>query len=97
MNPSTKTHEHGGRSSDSDSDSGSEPVSRAAQAESLVTSYVRADPYGSLGVAVGVGFLVGGGMWKLVARSVLGLGTRVALNAFLASFMNRRALNPHKE
>ena len=61
---------------------GHETVERA---QSMLIDRVRRDPYATLGIAAGVGLLVGGGMWRLFARSVVGLGTRLAVGAIVAT------------
>lgn len=38
-------------------------------------------PYRTLGIAVGLGLVVGGGMWRLLARSLLGIGARTLVAA----------------
>jgi ElaB/YqjD/DUF883 family membrane-anchored ribosome-binding protein len=52
-----------------------------------VKHYVRKQahqrPYTTLGVAAGVGFILGGGLTLRVGSTLLGIGARVALNSVL--------------
>ena len=57
---------------------------------------VQQDPYATLGIAVGLGLLVGGGMWRLVARSLLGLGTRLAVSTVVTSLLDRTSTEHHR-
>ena len=49
----------------------------------LVRKQMRQRPYTALGVAAGVGFILGGGLTVRVGSTLLGLGARVALNSLL--------------
>ena len=66
------------------------PASEMGQrALSVLSARVQEDPYATLGIALGVGLLIGGGMWRLLARSMVGLGTRVAIGAVVASVIQQ--------
>lgn len=64
----------------------------AARAATAVRMRVQDAPYLTLGAAIGLGLIVGGGLWKPVARSLVGLGARIALATVVPAMIDR--INP---
>ena len=74
------------------------PVAEAVdRARTMLSTRVRNDPYATIGIAAGLGLLVGGGMWRLFARSLLGLGTRVAISTVVTSLIDRTSNHQRQE
>lgn len=48
----------------------------AAEAASQLQRRLEERPFQTLGVAVGLGVILGAGMWRLLARSMLDIGAR---------------------
>jgi len=52
--------------------------------ESVLRARMRRQPYATLAVAAGVGYVLGGGMPPFVLRALLGFGGRVAIDNLIA-------------
>ena len=67
---------------------GSAPQEDDAQAIARVSEVLRhkmaAHPYQTLGAALGLGFFVGGGLWKPLGRALLGWGAKMAVAAAIS-------------
>jgi ElaB/YqjD/DUF883 family membrane-anchored ribosome-binding protein len=53
---------------------------------SLLRDRLDRQPYATLAVAAGVGYVLGGGMPTLLVRSLIGMGGRLALEQAIARF-----------
>ena len=100
--PTTTTHRPRGAGAPADmvgdlSEFGDLGRKAAEQASQALVARVRDEPYPMIAIAAGLGLLIGGGMWRLVARSVLGLGTRVALAAVASAVTSRITPNNNQQ
>lgn len=59
--------------------------------ESVLRDRMRSQPYATLAVAAGVGYVLGGGMPPFVLRALLGFGGRVAIDNFIAQLATGNA------
>ena len=55
------------------------------QCSAKVRDHLEEKPYQALAVAVGVGFVLGAGLWRHLARSLVNVGGRLAVTAVVAS------------
>jgi len=62
----------------------------ARDAETFVRTQTTQRPYVSLGVAAGVGFVLGGGLSPKLTATLLGLGGRILVNAVLREVAESR-------
>ena len=62
----------------------------------IVRANVQQAPYASLGLALGVGLILGGGMWRVLARSLVGTGARLAVALVVPALIERNQ-NPQQE
>ncbi len=54
-----------------------------------VTSWVRERPFTGLGIAFGIGYLLGGGLWSRTTARVLGMGARYGLGALARNLITQ--------
>ena len=74
------------------------PIAEAVdRACTVLSTRVQRDPYATIGIAVGLGLLVGGGMWRLFARSLVGLGTRIAVTTVVTSLLESTSTETRQE
>jgi len=66
-------------------------------ADELARGWLEANPYATLAVAAGVGYVLGGGLPHIVVRRALGLGSRMAIDMMLARAMTRGGSGPAGE
>ena len=66
----------------------------ASRAAATLRAQVQDAPYVTLGAAIGLGLVIGGGLWRPVARSLVGLGARLALSAVVPVLFDRIHPNP---
>ena len=50
----------------------------SARASAALSARVQQYPYRTLGLGLGLGLVIGAGMWKVLARSMLGVGVQFA-------------------
>ena len=55
----------------------------------MVRANVRQAPYASLGIALGLGMIIGGGMWRVLARTLVGTGARFAVAVVVPALLDR--------
>ncbi len=67
----------------------------AARALGVLGRRMKATPYPFLGVAAAVGFILGGGLWGRLGRTLISAGARVALTMFVRSALSAESLAPH--
>ena len=61
----------------------------AERATATLRARVQDAPYVTLGAAIGLGLVIGGGLWRPIARSIVGLGARVALSTVVPALIDR--------
>lgn len=67
----------------------------AARTVAVLRARVQAAPYFTLGAAIGLGIVAGGGAWRPLAGSLFRLGARFALTALVPAMIDRIDLSPH--
>jgi ElaB/YqjD/DUF883 family membrane-anchored ribosome-binding protein len=60
-------------------------------AEDLAREWLDVNPYASLAVAAGLGYVLGGGLPHVVIRRAFGIGSRMAVDMMLARVLTRDA------
>jgi hypothetical protein len=65
----------------------STPEEAGAGGSAILRARVQEDPYRTLGLALGLGLVIGSGMWKVLARSLLGVGARLAVAAVVPAML----------
>jgi hypothetical protein len=55
----------------------------------VARGWLEPNPYASLVVALGVGYVLGGGLPRVMVRRALGLGSRMAMDMMLARMLTR--------
>jgi len=61
----------------------------ARRATATLRASVQEAPYSTLGAAVGVGLVAGGGLWRPLGRALVGFGARIALSAVVPALIDR--------
>ncbi len=61
----------------------------AARAATMLRTRMDQAPYQTIGIAIGLGVVLGGGMWRLLARSLLGLGARAFVAQVIPSISDQ--------
>ena len=54
---------------------------------------VKTNPYGTLAAAVGVGYVLGGGVFSSTTRRLVGLGLRVGLRLGALAFLKQQLIS----
>ena len=60
----------------------------ARRAAATLRARVQDAPYPTLGLAMGLGAVIGGGLWRPVARALVGVGARLALTAVVPALID---------
>ena len=61
----------------------------ARRATATLRASVQEAPYSTLGAALGVGLVAGGGLWQPLGRALVGFGARIALSAVVPALIDR--------
>lgn len=61
----------------------------AARAGEALHARMEQSPYQTLGIAIGLGVVVGGGMWRLLARPLFGAGARTFVAAVVPALLGQ--------
>ena len=90
----SSSHPHAQKAPPVDSQAVLQSLERGA---ALLRTNVRREPYASLGLALGLGLVVGGGMWRVLARSLVGAGARFAVAVVIPALLDNNQRNQNQE